>query len=291
MLTSMDLWVGLALPAALAGGVLVAGWRIAHRRASARDSRSWAGPVAVAAAFIAGYWGLLGRPDLPPLDATDWLFYLAGALAVPGLADALLRLRLPARVVLITVAVAASFLVLGWPLLRLEGEAAADARAQATIAAVLATASIVALDALAVRISAVRLSGVLLAVAVPAAVVVVLSGSQRLGQIGGLLAAIAMGMVAANVALGRAAVGRGTVLVFGTLLGGLLLCAHLYAELTTANAMLLAAAPNMAWLGYLVPKRAGHAVNVIAQLLLVLSIAAIAVVRAYLVFVQDAEWY
>jgi hypothetical protein len=279
-----DFWAGLVLPAALAAAVPVAAWRIARGRASARDSRSWGAPAAVAAAFVAGYWALLGRPELPPLDALDWLFYLAPALAVVGTADAWLRLRFPARAVLIAASVAATFVLVAWPLL------GGEASARILVAGALATASIVALDALAVRISAARSGAILLAAAAPAAVVVMLSGSQRLGQIGGLLAATAGGMLAVNFALGSAAVGRGTVVVFGTLAAGLLLCSYLYAELQTADAVLLAIAPNMAWVAYLVPRRAGRLAAIFVQLGLVLGTAAIALVRAWLRFVEDSGW-
>jgi hypothetical protein len=287
MVSWTDLWAGLALPAAMAAAVLLAGWRFARRRTSARDSRSWAGPAALAAGFVAGYLALLGRPGFPPLDATDWLFYLAPAVALLGLADSCLRLRLPARIVLIVVALPASFGLLGWPLFNVEGS---DASMRIAVAAALAVASIVALDVWSARVAAVRSSAVLLAIAAPAAGVLMLSGSQRLGQIGGLLAASAAGMLAANLILGAAAVGRGTVLVLGTLLAGLFLCGNLYAELTTPDALLLAAAPNMAWLAQLVPKRAGRVVTTLSELILVLSVAGIAVARAWLRFVEEAGW-
>jgi hypothetical protein len=282
MLSLADFLAGVLLPAALAPGLLLAAWRIARRRMSARDSRSWGGPLAVAGGFIAGYWALLGRPELPPLDALDWLFYLAPPLAVAGTADARLGLRFGARAVLIAASVATTFLLVGWPLL------GGEASARILVAGALATASIVALDALAVRSSAARLSAILLAAAAPAAVVVLLSGSQRLGQIGGLLVGCGAGLLAANLVLGSAAIGRGTTLVFGTLLAGVLVCSHLYAELTSGNALLLAAAPNMAWLAYLVPKRAGWLGATLVQLGAVLGVTAIAVARAWLRFVEEA---
>jgi hypothetical protein len=266
----------------LAAAVLLGGWRIARRRASARDSRSWAGPAAVAAGFTAGYWALFGRPDFPPLDAVDWLLYLAPAVAVLGLADSWLRLRLPARLLLAGVTVPAVFLVLAWPLVRAGGAGGTETLGRVAIA------SIAAFDAWSVRVAAAWSSAVLVAVAGPAAIVVALSGSLRLGQIGLLLAGCAAGSLAGSLVLGSAAVGRGMALVFGALLGGLLLCGTLYAELATSNAMLLAAAPGMVWLGQLVPRRAGWLGTTLARLALVLTLPAIALVRAWLRFAEEA---
>jgi hypothetical protein len=289
MFTWADLWVGIALPAAVTAGLLVAGWRVAHRRLSARDGRSWVGPAAVAAGFVAGYALLLGWPELPPLDAIDWLFFVTPALAVVGLWQVWREVDLAGRATSIIVVLGAVLLLVAWPVVTSDHRWAHSARLELQIASVMAIAALVPLDALAYRVSAARLYTILLAMAGPAAITLLLSGSQRIGQIGGLLAACAAGGLAASLLLGRAAVARGTIVVFGVLLAGLVWCGRLYAELAAGNALLLAAAPNAAWLGYLVPDRAGWLPRVLVQLGAVVAVATIAVVRAWLVFVEQAE--
>ena len=78
-------------------------------------------------------------------------------------------------------------------------------------------------------------------------------------------------------------------MVCGTLLAGLLWCGYLYANLKTSNALLLAIAPNMAWCGRWAPRRFGWLIHVAAQLGLVLAVAGVAVLRAWLEF-QSSAW-
>jgi hypothetical protein len=243
----------------------------------------------VSAGFVAGYALLLGWPELPPLDAIDWLFYVAPALALVGLWQVLRGVDLAGRVTSLIVVLGAVLLLVAWPVVTSDHRWAHSARLELQIASVVAIAALVPLDALAYRVSAARLYAILLATSAPAAITLLLSGSQRFGQIGGLLAGCAAGGLAASVLLGRAAVARGTIVVFGVLLAGLVWCGRLYADLAAGNALVLAAAPGAAWLGYLVPARAGWWPRVLVQFGAVLAIAAIAVVRAWLVFVEQAE--
>jgi hypothetical protein len=180
-----------------------------------------------------------------------------------------------------------SFLLLSWPLLSSSGHN--ELPLQLLLATAIAVTSLVAVDSLATRTSAGRLSALLLATSVPAAVVLGCSGSARLGLIATLLAATQAGAVGANIVLGRAGLGRGIVVVCGTLLAGLLWCGHLYANLQTSDALLLAIAPNMAWFGRWAPRRFGWLVHVAAQMALVLAVAGFAATRAWLAF-QSAAW-
>src|SRR5262249_53264491 len=160
MLTLADLVRGVLLPAALAALVLVMAWWQTKRRVSARQSRSWGGPLAVGLAFVGGYLALLGRPPFPPLDATDWLYFLAGSLAVLGTIDATCNLLPQVRVVsLVAIVALAAWLVMR-PLL----EAPGNDFVPVYMLAVLAGCSwIVAMDYLSSRIPAARWSAVLLA--------------------------------------------------------------------------------------------------------------------------------
>jgi hypothetical protein len=282
MITWPELLIGVALPAAVTCGVLIAGWRLVRRRYSARDSRSWAGPLAVGAGFVAGYLGLFGRPGLPPHDAIDWLVLAAAPMVALGIVDSYYRIPPPGRVLSIAVAAPLLFLLLAWPLLSHGGHD--DLPVQLVTATAVAVASLISLDLLAPRMSAGRLSAVLCAVAAPAAVVLGSSGSARLGLIATILASTQAGAMLGSVVLGRAGLGRGIVLVCGTLLAGVLWSGHLYAQLQTSDALLLAAAPNLAWLGRYATRRYGWLVHVAVQIGPVLAVAAIAAVRAWRAF-------
>jgi hypothetical protein len=282
MLTWNHLLLGVVLPAVVTGGVMLAGWRLVRHRYSARESRSWAGPLAVALGFIAGYLALFGWPGLPPHDAVDWLLPLAAPLAVAGTIDSYYRLPPPGRVLSIAVAAPTSFLLLAWPLLPSPGQNALPLHL--LLATAIAVTLLVAVDALAARTSAGRLSALLLAVTAPAAVVLGCSGSARLGLIATLLAATQVGAMGANIVLGRAGLGRGIVVVCGTLMAGLLWCGHLYANLQTCDAVLLAIAPNMAWFGRWGPRQFGWLMHVALQMSLVLAVAAVAAGRAWFEF-------
>ncbi len=281
MLTLGDLLYGVALPAALAAGVLLASWRAMRGRASARDSRSWAAPLAIGAGFVGGWLALFGRPEFPPLDATDWLFFAAPALVALALCDAYLGIPPQGRYASWFVAIPPTCWVLARPLAAAGDEQIGIVAVASMIAAL---AWIFLIDALASRVSAARLSGLLLAAVVPASVVLILSGSQRLAQIGMLLAATQAGALVANLIMGPAGVGRGVSLVFGALYGGLLFCGQHYAELSPVDAAILYAAPLAAWIVQRLsvrfePRSAGA-----LECWLVLAAASVAVADAWMRF-------
>lgn len=283
MFTWTDILGGLVLPAIATAAVLVVAWRLTRRRLSAGDSRSWAAQLAVGVGFASGYLALFGWPGFPPPDVVDWLFFLALPLAVVGLADSLWQLGGWVRIVSIAAAVPLVLWLAARPLLAAGDELAAETTRSLALFAAVGIVSLVALDALAARYSTARLGAILLAVAIPTAVVATLGGSLRYGQIAMLLAATQGGAWAAGLVLGGAARGRSTVLVFGTLLIGLLWCGNQYAELTTPDALVLVAVANMAWLTML-PEG-------IVQLALVLAAAAIAVARAWLESASETPYY
>ncbi len=286
MLFLRDLLAGVALPMVLTAGTLVAGWRALRHRHGARDSRSWAGPLAIGTGFTGGYWALFARPELPPLDAIEWLLLLTPGLVLLGLLDSLGRARLQVRVISTAASVPASMLLLLWPLLKANDHDSRHVVLFAMVSALL-IAWIAAMNALANRVSAMQLSAILFCAAAPAALVLLLSGSQRLGQIGGVLAATQLAGWIVNYAFGPAAVGRGVILVFGILFGGLLLSGYSYAELRLADALILLASPMVAWAVLLVPGPFRWLPRAATQLVLVLAIAGSTAVRAMIHFVAD----
>jgi hypothetical protein len=286
MFVLRDFLAGVMLPAALTAATLVAAWRASRHHHGARDSRSWAGPLAIGLGFACGWWALFGTSQFPPLDATEWLFLLTPALVVLGLLDSLARVPLQVRVASIAASVPASMWLLLWPLLRANNFDSRQVVLFATATALL-VGWIAAMDALAPRVSATQLSAILFCAAAPAACVLLLSGSQRLGQIGGVLAATQLAAWAVNYALGPAAVGRGVILVFGILFGGLLLSCYSYAELSLTDALLLLASPVVSWAGVLLASLFRQLPLAPLQLLLVGSVAGTVAARAIMRFSAD----
>jgi len=268
-----SIFAGVLLPAAITALVLVAGWRRSRHRYSARESRSWAGAPALAAGFIAGWLALWGWPGLPPHDAIDWLPWAAVPLAAAGYIEAYWRVPLAGGVLAIGIAVPVMLLLVAWPLLASPGN---DDLAVVLVAlTAVAVTSTIATELLAARTSAARLSALLWAVALPAAATLFLARSSRLAMIAGLLAAAQAGALGANLLLGRAGLGRGTVLVFGTLLSGLLASGLLYSELRAVDGLLLAAAPLAAWPARSIPRHWGWTAQTLLEVGLVLAVASV----------------
>jgi hypothetical protein len=282
MFTASDFLRGLVLPGCVTGLVLLAGWYVTRRRWSARDSRSWVGPVAVATGFVAGYLALFGWPGFPPLDAVDWLVFLAPLLAAAALVDALGRVDWPPRVLLILLGASAALVLVGWPLLWVDGAADGPAWRRLVVGVLIASAYLIPFDVLSVRVRATHYCALALGVAVPATAALVLSASARLGLAAAVLTATQAAALVAYLILGRTAFARGTVPVFGTLLAGLLWAGNSYAELQTIDALLLGLAPNAAWTQFLVHKDRGWMLRTACPLLLAIAIACVPAARLWL---------
>jgi hypothetical protein len=152
-----------------------------------------------------------------------------------------------------------------------------------------ALAWIAAMESLAKRVSEMRWAAILLASSALAAASLLLSGSQRLAQIAALPAAAQAGMLVAGLWLGRGRTARGNGLVSGVLLGGLLMCGHLYSELMLAAALALFLAPPAAWLAQPLFARTGALVATAAQIGIVLVISGAAMWSAWRDFVAMSE--
>jgi hypothetical protein len=294
MFTLGDLWAGIALPLGLAAaGLLAARWLTRHRL-GARASRSWGGPLAVALGFAGGIWALFGWPGFPPLDANDWLLFLALPLSLLGTLDASARLPMQVRLAASTVAVVGVLLLVSWPVIKDFESSWPDGTRAVAVTCALSIAWIFSLDELAARRSAAGVGALLLATLAPAAAVLALSGSQRLAQTSGVLAAAVGGWALAEYALGAAGVAAGIPLIVGSLHGGVLLCGTLYASLSLGNLALLLAAVHAAWLvqrwvGQPWVGRQRGILSAVVQAALVAAVSCWALARAWLAF--DAGGY
>ena len=241
MFTLFDIWAGGVLPLAVSTAVLAAtGWFLRHRD-GVRESRSVAGPLAISLGFVAGWQTLLGRVEFPPVDANNWLYYLAILAAAVGMLVSWARMPEAFGVVAALLLPPLAAWLLARPLL---GREDADiGPAGLIVLGLVGSGWILAMDDLARRVSASRAAMILLCAWLPASMSLIFSGSQRLGQICGLLAATLLAWIVLRFAQGPAGRARGVMLVVGVVYLGLLFAARLYSELRTPQALLLFLAP------------------------------------------------
>jgi len=229
--------LGMALPAVVSGTVLLVTWR---RRPPLAGGR-WSGAVALSIGYVAGHLGIAGLPPFPPIEATQGLAYLALAAMMLGLVDALcrknpawrrwgLRLLLAGATVWLLLR---SILSLAWMI--------------ALSVALLAFWA--QLEVLAERQPGAGLPLLLLVVTAATSVILLVSGSALLGQLGGgLTAAIA----ASGVVAWRSptfSLSRGATPVVSVLLAGLWLNGSFYAETPLTSVALMALSLTAAWVG------------------------------------------
>ncbi|MCG9132573.1 hypothetical protein J5I95_12915 [Candidatus Poribacteria bacterium] len=80
MLILKQLILGLLLPAAVGGGILILAKSITSKKESTPKeglAPEWLVAVALSAGYIVGYLGLEGLPPFPPREGVHWLCYLA----------------------------------------------------------------------------------------------------------------------------------------------------------------------------------------------------------------------
>lgn len=257
MITSRDIVYGVVLPAVLTGLVVIAGR--AFRGGAARASAS----LGVGLGFVAGFGALLGVPPARPLDSVDWLYYIAAVTAAAGALDAWLLAPRPSRWferLVRTILVLAISTVVVWLLSRpLLIFAWTGWHGPLYIGGIALIMTIVwsSADALARRGGAMSLSLMFTVCAAMASATVMMSGSQKLGQIGGMLTAALGGLTVLSWSRSPDSGSPGASLIFCLLYVSLIAATseHLYASLTNTNAALLLVAPACAWLGEVVPGR------------------------------------
>jgi hypothetical protein len=242
MFTTRDILLGGLLPGTIAFIVALGGLLL--------NTRTIARPLAIGGGFFAGYF-LLFRPKIPPLDAIDWLAFIAAAVVFLELLQMggnrvssawgwVLRTG-----IVIGVALIATWL-LARPLLQHAWEHPAG---YVWIAGV--TLSMTALwivtNFVAGRIPAPAVFCALTLIFALSAVTAMLSASQKIGQIAGILTAATAGVAVASLIGSRdsRSTDRGGVLVPIVLFVGILACSsvHFYAEMTPTNSIVLLISP------------------------------------------------
>jgi len=234
VLTTPDLIFAIALPLLLAAGLFA----FRHK---------WVAPVALGVGLALSVFGTNGWPGFPPVDAIQWLGFLAIVWMIVGVIDSLrpwptiARLAIAILVALVTVWLISANQRPNWSssesILWIGGF---------TLAIFGLTIST---DRLLARttpgISALQLA--LLAIAT--AMVIAMTGSQSLANRAGTLAVV---LIIAFVWSRRSQLGRGTAIVFVPLWAAILIAHWLYAASESSpliSFLLLTITPPLCWFG------------------------------------------
>jgi hypothetical protein len=259
MLTVDEALRAVLAPMVVAAAIAAVGW---WRR------WPWAMPAAAGAGFLAGY-ALVGVPRLPPLDGTDWLFWLAFPVTALGVIHALTGWRwgwligaAAGVVALVIVAPLAPYAVSTGAML---GTAVALAAAGAALCYVARVVE--------ERVGPRTLMAGL-CIVMGGAAVVVFSSNLRSGGLYGLAAAAALAPVAVFATPRASAVATVAVPVLAGLLAG----GHYYPEpgVTRTHLIILLVAPTLLLVGALVPRKWPWARPVAAVLAVAVATAAVA---------------
>jgi len=269
MITPHDLLWGVALPLVWSLVFMLLA-SLPWPTGKARTAAPWGLALALAGSFAIAYIGIAGRPKFPPIEAEAWLVYIAFIPAVLGtLARLLPRARLACWLVsMVTLAATA------WLICR-----PASATSSTMIAAV-AVGMIIwwgAMETLARRASAASTLLPLLFMTAAAAMVLLNSATQRYAQLAGSIAS-SLTVVLALTWMLRPQLVNGGVLAVAIIVPGLLICGHLYAEVTIPHLLLVLTAALAAWTGQLPGIRRRPRLSLIVNLIAVFLVLAFVLV-------------
>jgi hypothetical protein len=245
---------GVLLPATIACLIPITVWRLSRSPWSPNwslgtggEAGAWGGALAIGAAYLAAYVGLLGAPLLVPIQSRDWFPYFAVGAVVLGICRSLWVSRPFVRWLIRTLLLAAILMVLLRSQMRKE-EWREDILWIGTLE--LAGLALWAnLDGLAKHHSGVWLCLLLCVMAMGSGLVALLSGSALLGQLAGALAAAFGGLLVVEVFIKASDLTSGTIPVAVVLLGSIWLTGCYYGEVPPRAALLLWASPAAAWIG------------------------------------------
>jgi hypothetical protein len=237
MFTPRDIVWGIVVPALIAALAMALAWRPWRRQAS-RTNGFWGASVALTAGFATAFLGIRPGSPLPPREAVDWLFLMAAAGLVLGLIDGLCVIEKWIRPI-VACACLAPFVWLLLPPLHPESMSTVTKTAWAIGLLIPAVAWWMWLDAFAVSHTGPLVPFLLGIVSSAVALVLMMSGSKLLGQLGGVVAATMGSCFAVAILANSVSLARGGVFIAVSMIAGLLICAHFYAYLTRLNGSLL----------------------------------------------------
>lgn len=260
MLTADEALRAVLAPMLVAAAIAGAGWW---------RKWPWAMPAAAGAGFLAGY-ALIGVPRLPPLDGTDWLFWLAFPVTLLGATDALTGWRWGW---LIGAAAGVVALVIVSPLA--PHAVSVGAMLGTSIGLAAAGAALCFTARVVERRVGARPLVAGLCIVMGGAAVVVFSSNFRSAGIYGLAAAAALAPVAAFAGSPRASA-VATLAV--PVLAGLLAGGHFYADpgVTPTHLVILMATPALLLVGAALPLKRPWVRPAAALLAVAVATAAVA---------------
>lgn len=240
MLTAREILLGMLLPA-----VIAALWLMPVFSKALRPYSWLLLPLALATAYMAGYLGLWERPPFPPIDTTNWIFYLPIFAVAVGLLISPMRFPRMLANLLVALLYFTSILALLKPTLQTISFAeSAELVVMLTLAGFL---SFVSINTLATRDCSSSIHLVMFVIVAGTAQVILMSGTVYIGKTALALAA-ALGGGLPFVWWFAISWRRATTLLVLLLWHAFLISAYYFSMLTPLGAMLLAIAPHLAWL-------------------------------------------
>ncbi len=238
-----ELILGVLVPVAVSVVVLLTGFFVAKVR---RKPQAWASPLAIAAGFFAGTW-TVGKqvPQFQPFQSLGAVIWLGLAAAV-GL-GLLGKVRLPAVVRWIGVVLAGVVAMYFLKRPQLADYSYADAGILFASSAVILLAWQLVWERIALAASddtpRPTAALALTVVASGVAILLLMSGSQFLGRVGGTLAAAIGPVFLLAVYTDRTPLARAGVFIASLLTLGMLMAGVYYADVRLAHAALVLASP------------------------------------------------
>jgi hypothetical protein len=266
------------LPGMLVAGLLSGVFALGGRLWKADN---WADALALAIGYAGGHAMTTGWPPFPAAEATQWLPYFGLAAMCLGTLDALLKPPRILRAVIWILFCAALLRLLltpkfqyGWSL----AEGVIWITGLAAIMLVLGGS----LDVAAPRRTSVSSLLILTIVAFGTGAALMLSGSMLLAQLAMVFGTALGAILLVAFLLPQSSQGRGVVPVAVALLMSLWLSGYFYAELPSASALLLAAAPLPALLLISLSERKRFSLGeLVIQAAVVVALVGIAVLLAF----------
>lgn len=247
MLVEQILLPGVVLPALIAATAYLLAWQ--PWRAGRQVRGGWGGPLALGAAYLAAHLAISGRPRMPAIEATEWLFHLAAVATLLALLQPLWRragaerlelgIRMPLFGTLLWFSLQ-PFIEHHWT------RPAAACWLIGLLVLLLALAEV--LDRLArLERRPEVLASLWILLSTGTALTLALSGTARIAQLcGATTAAVAVGWLLSWLSR-RPALGPRAVSLAAVLLGGFVLDGYFFAGVPTASAVLLLGAAPLAW--------------------------------------------
>jgi len=225
----------------------------------------WMIPAAVGTAYLLGY-ALLEFPRLPPVDGTDWLFWLAIPATGLAIADSVFRPKWG------WLFGASAGVVAGVIIYQVVPNAASPAVCWATAIGAGAVGAGLCLAARAVepRIGTWAVMAGLCAAVGGASVVVFASDSASIG-VRGLAATAALAPLVLLAVKGSGGAGS-VAIVAATVLAGVLAGGHFYAGVTWTQFAVLMLSPAMLFVGFAVPGKRRRLAGMVAVIAVIVAI-------------------